>query len=99
MAWTSTSAEEAIKRAGETCSGEHHWCSGKWLPGSQSACKADSHRQRVSPEEVQKLLDELARTLGKAPSFAQGRGTLPVGLGGTQADERSPTWAKLGAKP
>jgi len=53
VAWTTTSAEEAVKRAGETVAGQHHWCgAGKWLPGGQSSCGDLVHRAVTEPPDI-----------------------------------------------
>jgi hypothetical protein len=71
--WTSTSAEEAVKRAGESIAGDHHWCgAGKWLPGSQTACPDESHRTRLDPESFRKLRDNLLQAIRKAPPLPYG---------------------------
>lgn len=93
MVWASTSAEEAVKRAGETVRGDHHWCgAGKWLPGKQSDCPEPLHRERHSPEAVRQLLDSLSGSLGKASSVPQGGRT--VSAAGKAPDETWPGWGK-----
>lgn len=64
QAWCETSAEEAVKRAGETCAVEHHWCgAGKWLPGKQSSCREPSH-DRPSPESAAQMLNSILSGMG-----------------------------------
>lgn len=78
MVWASTSAEEAVKRAGETVAGEHHWCgAGKWLPGKQSDCPEPLHRERMSQEAVRQLLDSLSGSLSNVPRTTQDGQTAP----------------------
>ena len=58
LARTSTSAEEAVKRAGLGPLG--HWCGERWWRGSERDCKEPRHWQKPTPEEVARLVQTLS---------------------------------------
>ena len=59
LALCSTSAEEAVKRGGLGSPEDRHWCSGSWVAGAEKACSNQRHRERPTPEEVQRLVKTL----------------------------------------
>ena len=63
LAWCSTSAEEAVKRAGIGWNEDRHWCSGSWVAGKEKECHNPRHRERPSPEEISRLVETLKRAL------------------------------------
>lgn len=99
-AWTSTSAEETVKRAGETIAGDHHWCgAGKWLPGSAGSCPDQSHREPADPKSSRRLLDEMLQGVGKAPSLPVAGTTPPETTPPPAPDEKWHGWGHRGGRP
>lgn len=98
MAQTSTSAEEAVKRAGETTDVEHHWCAaGKWLPGKQSDCPETMHREHPDKERLREIVQEITqKTLASGPSLPQEAVSRPPVTLGPAPDEVWPGWEKVG---
>ena len=58
----STSAEEAVKRAGFGTDG--HWCAGRWAAGPTVDCHENAHRAVRCPPACQVALDEAFAALG-----------------------------------
>lgn len=58
----STSAEEAVKRAGFSTDG--HWCGSKWATGTTADCPENVHRAVRCPPACQMALDEAFAALG-----------------------------------
>jgi hypothetical protein len=96
-AWTSTSAEEAVKRSGETCIGDHHWCGAdKWLPGKQSDCQETGHREKPDKQRVQEMVSAI---VGKAPSLPAAGLEAPGMAPGSFTDQQWHGWGKAGFQP
>ena len=69
LAWTATSAEETVKRAGNGGCGTRgegaHWCSGgRWADGTEASCSDPGHRPVQSREQVSSLVATIQRGLG-----------------------------------
>lgn len=65
--WTSTAAEEAVKRCGNG-SGDpetdpRHWCGEPWAIGAEKACENPGHRQEHDHERVARIVAELISEL------------------------------------
>jgi hypothetical protein len=59
--WTSTSAEEAVKRCGVGFVG--HWCEELWAEGPESACSDPGHRQEDDRARVTALVASVGKRL------------------------------------
>jgi hypothetical protein len=59
--WTSTQAEEAVKRMGHGSDG--HWCGEHWARGAESKCGDRRHytQKALSPEQSRMLAEFMAR--------------------------------------
>lgn len=57
LAWTGSSAEEAVKRAGRGSEG--HWCGELWLQTSERDCSSPGHRAVRDPQRVQEHVSGL----------------------------------------
>lgn len=68
--WTSTSAEEAVKRCGLGIADPRdgtprHWCGDLWVAGDEKHCANTKHRERASNDFVRVLLDRVLASLPK----------------------------------
>lgn len=102
--WTTTSAEESVKRCGIGIRGpndeERHWCGEVWAAGDEKHCVTRDHRS--SPENVRTALDRMLSHLpsGLAPARAPRRIMLeatgePIRLTDAQVEEARAQAAKL----
>lgn len=90
LVWTATSAEEMVKRAGETVAGEHHWCgAGKWLPGPERGCDDPIHRVKPDAAAVRGVVSQVLEKVSSAPAG----GTTPLPSAPTPPpDDSWPGW-------
>ena len=56
--WTSTSAEEAVKRCG-LGEGDRHWCGQRWEEGPEKSCLSEGHRPEKDPERIAELVGKV----------------------------------------
>lgn len=72
MVWTSTSAEEAVKREGRGVFGYErkgaHWCGQRWAEGPESSCPEECHRAVRRPYLA--LVGSLMSSMSPEPSSA-----------------------------
>jgi hypothetical protein len=67
LAWTSSSAEEAVKREGRGVDG--HWCGERWAAGAEVACQDARHHSVPRLDEAKKLVAAILQNVASAPSF------------------------------